>query len=112
MTPARPTALALSADCPLQCAGDTAFIYIFAQFCGGAVAALLALPLWGPGPEYGAEAHEVQALRAEAGGPPSPGAGLPPIKAHHSERQGLTAVEMTADGSAALGAEPGWQARF
>lgn len=91
-----------------NCYWNTAFIYMAAQFCGGAIAALLAMPLWGPGPEFATDVHEQQALRsAESARAVAPAAIPAAFTAKaQAERQGL--VEMQADGSSS----GHWEARF
>ena len=77
-----------------NCYWDSAFVYIMAQFLGGIVAALLSLPLWGPGPEFQGDAHEQQALRVEM------------AQAKHAavERQALNMDADSSDGQ--------WRAQF
>lgn len=85
-----------------NCYWDSAFVYIAAQLCGGIVAALLALPLWGPGAELLGDSQEQQALRVEmAAAAPA----AMQIKADGGERQSLV---VNADSSS--GAQ--WEPRF
>jgi hypothetical protein len=76
-----------------NCYWDSAFIYMLAQFCGGIVAALLSLPLWGPGPELLGDTQEQQALRVEMAQPKA------------VERQALNVNADSSDG-------PQWRAQF
>ncbi|EFN53106.1 hypothetical protein CHLNCDRAFT_26177, partial [Chlorella variabilis] len=88
-----------------NCYWNTAFVYIIAQYLGGAVAALLALVLYGPGPEHGGE-HEVEAALAGIAVAPAAGAN----GATKGERAGLIAMSANASSSAA---QPGrWEARY
>lgn len=83
-----------------NCYWNTAFIYIAAQFCGGIIAALLALPLWGPGDAFIVDQHEQQSLHVEMA-PTQPTS----LKAS-SEMQSL--VNIRADSSSG----PQWKAQF
>ena len=66
-TKARSAADAAPAGAPPALRRNTAFIYIFAQFVGGIICALISLPLYGPGPEFTrGDAHESVALAVQA----------------------------------------------
>jgi hypothetical protein len=84
---------------------NTAFVYISAEYLGGALAALLALLLYGPGPEHGA-GHEGEALAGMVAAPSPRGAS----SAAKSERMGL--VALTAHGSSSAAQPPAWEARY
>jgi hypothetical protein len=81
---------------------------MIAEYLAGVLAALVALLLYGPGPEHGRDSHDADALAAQmAGGAAGAGA------AHGSggnkgERTGL--ISMTASG--ASGPSHQWDARF
>ena len=77
-----------------NCYWGTAWIYIAAQLLGGLLAALLSLPLYGPGPEMVGDLAEVQAQLQMAQASPGAKGG--------SERQGLIGLD----------ADARWQARF
>ncbi|PSC73881.1 glycerol transport activity [Micractinium conductrix] len=66
-----------------NCYWSTAPIYIIAEHLGGAIAAVLALMLYGPGPEHGA-GHEANPLAVQMSAPSGHGA--------KAERQGLINV--------------------
>ena len=91
-----------------NCYWSTAPVYMIAEYLAGVIAALVALLLYGPGPEHGGDTHEADALAAQmAGGAAGLGA------AHGSggnkgERTGL--ISMTASG--ASGPSHQWDARF
>lgn len=76
---------------------NTAFVYIFAECLGGAIAAVLALVLYGPGPEHGG-GHEADPLAVQL-----TGQGAAP----KGERQGL--ISMAANGSSSAAQ---WNPRF
>ncbi|KAL4439446.1 hypothetical protein ABPG77_008775 [Micractinium sp. CCAP 211/92] len=81
-----------------NCYWNTAFVYIFAEYLGGAIAAVLALVLYGPGPEHGG-GHEADPLAVQL-----TGQGAAP----KGERQGL--ISMAANGSSSAAAQ--WNPRF
>lgn len=63
---------------------------MIAEFVGGAIAAVLALLLYGPGPEHGDEAEALHSVQLVGAGGAAGGTPLPNSKA--SERQGLIGV--------------------
>ncbi|KAI7845299.1 hypothetical protein COHA_001142 [Chlorella ohadii] len=79
-----------------NCYWNTAFIYIFAEYIGGAIAAILAMLLYGPGPEHGGDHEVAEALQSVqlAGGSGGVSLGGGPKS---TERQGL--INMMADSS-------------
>jgi aquaporin TIP len=89
------------------CYWHSAPIYMLAQYCGGAIAALIAMLLYGPGPEHGGGEYEAEpALTGVAVAPGSLGAGA----SKAAERAGL--IAMSAHGSSS-GQQPGhWADRY
>ncbi|KAL4855858.1 putative aquaporin TIP3-2 [Chlorella vulgaris] len=89
------------------CYWHSAPIYMLAQYCGGAIAALIAMLLYGPGPEHCGGEHEAEpALTGVAVAPELLGAGA----SKTAERAGL--IAMSAHGSSS-GQQPGhWADRY
>lgn len=77
-------------------------MYIFAEYLGGAVAAVLALMLYGPGPEH-AGGHKADLLAVQMAGQSSSGGGA----TAKAERQGL--INVAASGSSSTSQ---WDPRF
>jgi glycerol uptake facilitator-like aquaporin len=89
-----------------NCYWNTAFVYMLAQYLGGAIAAVTALLLYGPGPEHGGDLEAEAELAGMAAGRGPPDAGH---AAKANERQGL--IAMTANTSSAA-APAHWEARY
>ncbi|KAL4437267.1 hypothetical protein ABPG75_004406 [Micractinium tetrahymenae] len=85
-----------------NCYWNTAFVYIVVEYLGGAIAAVLALMLYGPGPEHDG-GHEADLLAVQMAGQGSGGSGA----AAKGERQGL--INVAANGSSS-GSQ--WNPRF